>query len=128
MNHLSIPSLGKLLRLATRAWREQTGAGMNERWETDGPEDGELQSATRDLHLFLSALSREERKDVWGLYGLGRWADSFECARENPGHAIELTPFILSERLDLQDSIIAGLKRLGEPGVLSKGNGRASAA
>jgi hypothetical protein len=114
MNHSFIKLLGRLLLLAELARHEQTGErGLKQTLEKLDGSHSDTQSAVKNLELFLTVLSDEERKDVVGLYGLGRWAfDSFADARENSGHADKIIPYILASRTDLHDSVINGLKRL----------------
>ena len=71
--------------------------------------------AESDLEAFLETLCNAERMDLVGLYCLGRWAfDTHAEAREHSGHRLDLIPWELSRRTDLHDSVVNGLKRLGE--------------
>jgi hypothetical protein len=110
--HLSEHQLTELLRLAFDARKEQfTPLQHREEFHLTihgGPD-------TCALKLFLAELTDEERKDVIGYYYLGRWAfDTFESARENSGHALELIPHELSWRSDLASSVIAGIRKMAD--------------
>ena len=121
---LSLQTLGKILWLADRV----TAQNLRES-EEDGGDNGKTIKRIRAtlagnlatpraesaLEAFLETLCNDERMDLVGLYCLGRWAfDTHSEAREHSGHRLELIPWILSQRTDLHDSVITGLKRLGE--------------
>ena len=123
---LSLQTLGKILCLADHV----TAQNVREREEDGGGGDcgktiarlraslvGTLATprAESDLEAFLETLSNDERMDLVGLYCLGRWAfDTHAEAREHSGHRLDLIPWELSRRPDLHDSVVNGLKRLGE--------------
>lgn len=123
---LSLQTLGKILWHADRV----TDQNVRESEEDGGGGDcgktidrirarlaGTLATprAESALEAFLETLSNDERKDLVGLYCLGRRAfDAHADARENSGHRLDLIPWILSHRTDLHDSVVKGLKRLGE--------------
>lgn len=121
---LSIPTLGMILWLADRV----TAQNVRE-CEEDGGDNGktikrirarlagnlDTPRAESALEAFLETLCNDERMDLVGLYGLGRWAfDTHAEAREHSGHRLDLIPWELSRRTDLHDSVVNGLKRLGE--------------
>ena len=121
---LSLQTLGKILWLADHV----TAQIVRER-EEDGGDNGKTIERIRAtlagnlatpraesaLEAFLETLSNEERKDLVGLYCLGRSAfDTHTEAREHSGHRLDLIPWELSRRTDLHDSVVNGLKRLGE--------------
>ena len=123
---LSIPTLGKIFRLADRVTAqnvresEEDGGGGDcgktiDRIRATLAENRAKPCAESALEAFLETLSHEERKDLVGLYCLGRRAfDTHAEAHEHSGHPLELIPWILSQRTDLHDSVVNGLKRLGE--------------
>lgn len=123
---LSIPTLGTILRLADRVTaqnnreREEDGEGGDcektiERIRARLVGNRAKPRAESALEAGLETLSSEERKDFVGLYGLGRNAfDTHAEAREHSGHRLDLIPWELSRRTDLHESLINGLKRLGE--------------
>ena len=123
---LSIPTLGTILRLADRVTaqnnreREEDGEGGDcektiERIRASLTDNRAKPRAESDLEAGLETLSNQERTDLVGLYGLGRWAfDTRAEAREHSGHRLDLIPWILAQRTDLHDSVVNGLKRLGE--------------
>ena len=121
---LSLQTLGKILWLADRV----TAQNRRES-EEDGGDNGKTIERIRatlagnlatpraesDLEAGLETLSNEERKDLVGLYCLGRSAfDTHADAREHSGHRLDIIPWILSQRTDLHGSVVKGLKRLGE--------------
>ena len=123
---LSIPTLGTILRLADRVTaqnnreREEDGEGGDcektiERIRASLTDNLATPRAESDLEAGLETLSNQDRTDLVGLYGLGRWAfDTRAEAREHSGHRLDLIPWILAQRTDLHDSVVNGLKRLGE--------------
>ena len=123
---LSIPTLVKIFWLADRvtaqnARESEADGGGGDSGKTVARLRASLAGtlatprAESDLEAFLETLCNDERMDLVGLYCLGRWAfDTHGEAREHSGHRLELIPWILSQRTDLHDSVITGLKRLGE--------------
>ncbi len=123
---LSLQTLGKILWLADHV----TAQNVREREEDGGSGDcsktiarlraslaGNLATprAESALEAFLETLCNADRMDLVGLYGLGRRAfDTHAEAREHSGHRLDLIPWELSRRTDLHESLINGLKRLGE--------------
>lgn len=119
---IPLRSLGKLLCLAERAEHERMGntkttaeeiAASRRKFEAKTTGTFEDHSAERDIFLFLQALSNEEKRDVAALFCLGRHAaDDFETLRANPGLTLEDIPYHLSDKRDLERSLIEGIKRL----------------
>ena len=121
---LSLQTLGKILWLADRVEAQNLRES-----EEDGGDTGKTIKRIRAtlagnlatpraesaLEAFLETLCNDERMDLVGLYGLGRWAfDTHAEAREHSGHRLDVIPWELSRRTDLHDSVVNGLKRLGE--------------
>ena len=121
---LSLQTLGKILWLADRVEAQNLRES-----EEDGGDTGKTIKRIRAtlagnlatpraesaLEAFLETLCNDERMDLVGLYGLGRWAfDTHAEAREHSGHRLDVIPWELSRRTDLHDSVVNGLKRLGD--------------
>lgn len=121
---LSLQTLGKILWLADRV----TAQNRRESEEDGGDNAKTIERiratlagplatprAESALEAFLETLCNDERMDLVGLYCLGRWAfDTHAEAREHSGHRLDVIPCELSRRTDLHDSVVNGLKRLGE--------------
>ena len=122
--HLKYRTLGKLLRLAEKLKSERVGdhRPLKEqlaevRQDTIEEASGTYEKVTpeRLLHLFLESLTEAEKKEVIALFYFGRGAfDNFPYAIEHPPLSIERMPWELTNKTDLHDSIINGLKRLGD--------------
>ncbi len=122
---LSIVSLGKLLCLAEVAKKKQeevTGTMAQQcadslRETRDRAAGIETHSPERDVELFLRSLHDEAKRDVLGLFYLGRNAgDNFNGLRVNTGVNLEVMPWFIAGKVDLHDSLIKGLKRFAECG------------
>lgn len=123
---LSIPTLGKILRLAdlvtaqnVRESEEDGGGGdcgkTIDRIQASLDENHAMPRAERDLELIFEALPHQELRECDALYRFGRSeSDTFEFLCENPRETVEMIPWTLSQKTDLHDSLINGLKRLGE--------------
>jgi hypothetical protein len=127
MKNLPLKSLGKLLRLAEN--------NANKRAEDIRPVEEKLeehirditaqlnrtyekQSPERDIELFLSALSDEEKKDVIALFYFGQHAgDDFDYLREHSLLSLKEMPWFLADKRSLHDCLIEGLNRLGDSRV-----------
>lgn len=125
MKHLKLKTIGKLLRLAQLMKQERMDDDRSptERIEAIRRRTSEKVagiyegvSAKRNLHLFLESLSDAEKREVSALFYFGRHAlDDLEYEIAHPALALDQVAYHLSDKTDLHDSIIEGIKRLGEP-------------
>lgn len=125
LTHTSFRTLGKLLRLAEhlKTYREERASMTMEEVadaalaEAEDLIAGAYEESTpeRDLQLFMESLGKEERCEIAALFYMGRHAvDDFAAEVRNPSLSPDQIPWHLSAKTDLYDSLIEGLKRLGD--------------
>jgi hypothetical protein len=124
MLHLESKTIGKLLRLAEaqKDFRKKDKRSVREK-AADSLRDlkdrceGAFERSTpeRDIECFLTALADEEKREVIALFYFGRDAvDDFAYTVAHPRMSLTTMPQQLSDKTDLADSLIAGLKRLAD--------------